>query len=141
MTASQTRTAAQMVAEAKGRVANLTPLQVASELAGGRPLLVDLREPEERAQTGIIPGAVAAPRGMLEFYADPASPYHREGFDPDRRTILYCAERRPLGAGRRAPSVSWGTPASPISTAGFQGLERRRARRQARLGRAERGQP
>jgi rhodanese-related sulfurtransferase len=91
MTASQIRTAAQMVAEAKGRVENLTPLNVASELAGGRPLLVDLREPEERAQTGIIPGAVAAPRGMLEFYADPTSPYHREGFDPARRTILYCA--------------------------------------------------
>jgi rhodanese-related sulfurtransferase len=91
MTVSETRTAAQLVAAAKTRIENLTPLQVAAELAAGRPLLVDLREPEERAQHGIIPGAVAAPRGMLEFYADPASPYHRAGFDPEQRTILYCA--------------------------------------------------
>jgi rhodanese-related sulfurtransferase len=52
---------------------------------------VDLREPDEVANSGTIPGAVHAPRGMLEFYADPASPYHRAEFDPARRTILYCA--------------------------------------------------
>ena len=49
------------------------------------------REPEERAQSGIIAGAARAPRGMLEFYADPSSAYHRADFDPNRRTILYCA--------------------------------------------------
>jgi rhodanese-related sulfurtransferase len=91
MSASPLKTAAQLVAEAKARIENLTPVQVASELAVGQPLLVDLREPEERTQSGTIPGAVPAPRGMLEFYADPASPYHRTGFDPGRRTILFCA--------------------------------------------------
>jgi rhodanese-related sulfurtransferase len=85
------KTAAQLVAEAKQHIENLTADQVAAEIAEGRPLLVDLREPEERAQTGAIPGAAHAPRGMLEFYADPASPYHRPEFDPTRRTILYCA--------------------------------------------------
>jgi rhodanese-related sulfurtransferase len=40
---------------------------------------------------GAIPGAVHAPRGMLEFYADPTSPYHRPEFDPDGRVILYSA--------------------------------------------------
>jgi rhodanese-related sulfurtransferase len=54
-------------------------------------LVVDLREPEEVANTGTIPGAVHAPRGMLEFYADPSSPYHRPEFAPARRTIVYCA--------------------------------------------------
>jgi rhodanese-related sulfurtransferase len=85
------KSAAELVAEAKRRVTNLTPEQVATELARGDILLVDVREPEECRQNGAIPGAVPAPRGMLEFYADPASPYHRPEFDPARRAILYCA--------------------------------------------------
>ena len=80
-----------MVAEAKGRVENLSPEQVAAELDGGGVTLVDIREDDERQRDGAIPGAVRAPRGMLEFWADPTSPYHREEFDPARRTILYCA--------------------------------------------------
>jgi rhodanese-related sulfurtransferase len=84
------QTAAQMVADAKTRIENLTPAEVAAELAGGA-LLVDLREPEERAAHGAIAGAVHAPRGMLEFYPDPTSAYHRPEFDPGRRTILACA--------------------------------------------------
>ena len=84
-------TAAEMVAEAKRHIENLTPAQVAAELRDGSPLLVDLREPAERAEHGVIPGSVHAVRGMLEFYADPASAYHRPEFDPARRTILYCA--------------------------------------------------
>jgi rhodanese-related sulfurtransferase len=85
------KTAAQMVAAAKQRVQNLTPEQVEVELARGDAVLVDLRESEERAQTGAIPNAMHAPRGMLEFYADPTSPYHRQEFDPNRRVILHCA--------------------------------------------------
>ncbi len=81
----------ELVSEAKRRVTNLTPEQVAAEQARGDALLVDVREPEERAQNGAIPNAVHAARGMLEFYADPTSPYHRPEFDPARRTILYCA--------------------------------------------------
>jgi len=54
-------------------------------------LLVDIREPEERAQHGGIPGAIHTSRGMLEFAADPTSAYYRPAFDPGRRIILYCA--------------------------------------------------
>lgn len=85
------KTAAQMVQEARQRVHNLSVDQVAAELAGGDVLLVDIREPGESAQGGAIPGAVAAARGMLEFWADPRSPYHRSEFDPQRRVILHCA--------------------------------------------------
>ncbi len=85
------KTAAQMVQVAKQRVENLSVDQVAGELASGDALLVDIREPGESAQSGAIPGAVAAPRGMLEFWADPSSPYHRPEFDPQRRVILHCA--------------------------------------------------
>jgi rhodanese-related sulfurtransferase len=80
-----------MVAEAKQQVENLTVEQVAAEISASDLLLVDIREPQERRDKGSIPGAVSAPRGMLEFWADPSTPYHREEFDPDRRTILYCA--------------------------------------------------
>jgi rhodanese-related sulfurtransferase len=84
-------TAAEMVAEAKKRVENLTPEETAREVEQGGALLVDIREPGERTQSGYIAGAVEAPRGMLEFWADPTSPYHREEFDPNRRIILHCA--------------------------------------------------
>lgn len=80
-----------MVAKAKENIENLTPTELASELDGGDVLLVDLREAAEVQDQGIIAGALHAPRGMLEFYADPATPYHRAEFDPDRRTVLYCA--------------------------------------------------
>ncbi len=92
-------TISERVAEAKGKIENLSPEQVVKEIEAGA-VLVDLREPGELASDGAIEGAVHAPRGMLEFYADPTSPYHREEFDPSRRTVLYCASggRSALGA-------------------------------------------
>ncbi len=90
MSESQPKTAAQMVAEAKERIENLTPEQAAAELEGGDVILIDIREDTDRIQNGIIPNSVRAPRGMLEFWADPTSAFHREEFDPARRTILYC---------------------------------------------------
>lgn len=85
------KTAAQMVQEARQRVENLTVAQVAREMQEEGALLVDIREPGEDQKEGVIPGAIAAPRGMLEFWADPSSPYHRSEFSPDRRVILHCA--------------------------------------------------
>jgi rhodanese-related sulfurtransferase len=91
------KTSADLVEEAKQRVQNLTVDQVAVEIEQGDALLVDLREPSERQEQGAIPGAVHAPRGMLEFWADPTSAYHRTEFDPNRRVIVHCA-----GGGRSA---------------------------------------
>ena len=94
-----TETVVELVTRAKSQIENLTPDEVAQEVAGGA-VLVDLREPAELHTDGTIEGAVHAPRGMLEFYADPNSPYHRPEFDPSRRTILFCASggRSALGA-------------------------------------------
>lgn len=94
--------ATDLVAEAKSQIENLSPDQVAEELKSGDATLIDVREPEEAQATGSIAGAVNAPRGMLEFYADPSQPYHKEEFDPERRTILHCASggRSALGAAR-----------------------------------------
>ena len=85
------QTAAGMVSSAKQLVENLTVDQVVAELAHGGVSLIDIREPEEWAASGRIPGAVHAARGMLEFYADPASPSHLAEFQTDRRIILHCA--------------------------------------------------
>ena len=92
-------TVVELVTRAKAQIENLTPAQVAREAAEGA-VLVDLREPAELQNDGMIEGAIHAPRGMLEFYADPNSPYHRDELDPSRRTILYCASggRSALGA-------------------------------------------
>jgi len=60
-------------------------------------LLVDIREIQERVDLGTIPGCKHAPRGMLEFWADPSSPYYRDWFQENRRTIVFCA-----GGGRSA---------------------------------------
>jgi rhodanese-related sulfurtransferase len=80
-----------MVTEAKQRIKNLSPEQVAAEMQRGDVLVIDLREEEERAEKGAIPSSVHAARGMLEFYADPSNDDHRPEFDPNRRTIVYCA--------------------------------------------------
>lgn len=84
------QTVIDLVNEAKASIDNLSTRQVAEELSSGSVVLVDLREPTETA-TGVIPGAILAPRGMLEYYCDPTTPYHLEQFDPQAQTILYCA--------------------------------------------------
>lgn len=85
------KTAMELVKEAKSQIENLTPEQVKQELAAGRATLIDVREREELTQTGVIAGAVHAPRGLLEFYADASHPYHKAAFDKDKRLILHCA--------------------------------------------------
>ncbi|MEO7115881.1 MAG: rhodanese-like domain-containing protein [Caldimonas sp.] len=84
------KTAAQLVQEAKSNIENLTPDQVQTELATGKAILVDVRDGPELS-TGTIPNAIHASRGMLEFYADPSSPYHKAELNPDSRVILHCA--------------------------------------------------
>lgn len=85
------RTVKQLVAEAKGQIRNLTVDEVARQLEKNPVTLVDIREPDEVTRDGHIPGAVLAPRGMLEFYADPESPYHRSDLTPAAPTVVYCA--------------------------------------------------
>lgn len=84
------KTATDLVKEAKQKVENLTPDQVNNELARGDVSLIDLRESEE-LKDGRISGSVHAPRGLLEFYADPSHPYHKPEFDKNKRIILHCA--------------------------------------------------
>jgi len=52
---------------------------------------IDIRDIRELERSGTIPGAYHAPRGMLEFWVDPDSPYHKDVFDEDKKFILFCA--------------------------------------------------
>lgn len=91
MAAELHKGAKDMVSEAKSRVENLTPDQVEKELQGSDAVLIDLRDSDEHQQHGTIAGAVHVTRGMLEFRADPSTPYHNPELRPDRRVILHCA--------------------------------------------------
>jgi rhodanese-related sulfurtransferase len=54
-------------------------------------MFVDLRDVRELEREGVIPGAFHAPRGMLEFWVDPESPYHKPQFASGKRFVLFCA--------------------------------------------------
>lgn len=84
------KSAKDMVIEAKSKVENLDPATVAAELERGA-VLIDLRDDSEVTETGRIPGSVHVPRGMLEFRADTTSHYRNEALKPGERVILYCA--------------------------------------------------
>ena len=66
----------------------------AAELCdAGAARLIDLRDVQELKDAGTTPTAYHAPSGMLEFWADPQSPYHKYVFSTDRKLILFCASR------------------------------------------------
>jgi rhodanese-related sulfurtransferase len=72
-------------------VPKITPAQAGDMMAKGDTLVVDVRDGTEVAQSGKVAGAVHVSRGMLEFRADPESPYHDKNFAKDKTVILYCA--------------------------------------------------
>ncbi len=76
----------------KTKIENLSIADLQKEQADNPQLLVvDLREIQEVVDLGTIPGAKHVPRGMLEFWADPASPYFRDYFVEDGRIVVFCA--------------------------------------------------
>jgi rhodanese-related sulfurtransferase len=85
-----TKSIIELVAEAKAVVSAITP-QEAAQLQAKGALIVDVRDAPELQASGKVKGAVHVSRGMLEFKADPKSPYHDPVFDPNKTVILYCA--------------------------------------------------
>lgn len=84
------RPVARLVAEAEA-VVETVPVSVAAALLDDPGVLfVDIRDPRELEREGMIPGAHSAPRGMLEFWVDPQSPYYKPVLDDGRRLVLYC---------------------------------------------------
>jgi rhodanese-related sulfurtransferase len=81
----------QMMEAANAAVPKITPAQAREMIGKGNTLVVDVRDAPELEKSGKIAGAVHVSRGMLEFRADPESPYHDKNFAKDKTVILYCA--------------------------------------------------
>jgi rhodanese-related sulfurtransferase len=89
-------TVKQMLEAANAAVPRITPAQAREMIAQGNTLVVDVRDAPELEQSGRVAGAIHVSRGMLEFRADPESPYHDRNFGRDKTVIVYC------GSGGRA---------------------------------------
>src|SRR3984893_2308765 len=81
----------QMLAEANAAVPRLDPSEVRNRMPRGDVLIVDVRDAPELASGGKLKGAVHVSRGMLEFRADPESPYHDPAFQKDKTVLVCCA--------------------------------------------------
>jgi rhodanese-related sulfurtransferase len=79
------------LAEANARIDSISVHDALGEVGAEDILFVDVRESDERAKTGAIPGSVHVPRGFLEFQADPDSPMHNPALSEGKTLILYCA--------------------------------------------------
>jgi rhodanese-related sulfurtransferase len=78
--------------DAAEREIETLPADQAIKLAGNdNVVLVDIRDIRELQREGKVPGAMHCPRGMLEFWIDPASPYHKPAFAQDKKFVFFCA--------------------------------------------------
>jgi len=81
----------QLMEAANAAVPRITPAQAKEMIAKGNTLVVDVRDSAEVEKSGKVAGAVNVSRGMLEFRADPDSPYHDKNFDKGKTVLVYCA--------------------------------------------------
>jgi rhodanese-related sulfurtransferase len=80
----------QMVAEAKSRIRSISVAEARARHGDPGQVFVDLRDVRELEREGMIPGAFHCPRGMLEFWVDPDSPYHKPIFASGKAFVFYC---------------------------------------------------
>ena len=86
------KNSAQMVAEARARIREIDTAEATGMLADDNVVFVDIRDVRERQRSGYVPESFHAPRGMVEFWVDPESPYHKEVFsESDKQFVFYCA--------------------------------------------------
>ena len=103
--------------EAAEREIETLATEEAIRLAGrDDTVLIDIRDIRELQREGRVPGAFHCPRGMLEFWIDPASPYHKPVFAQDKKYVFFCAAACARRSPRR-PRRAWGSSRSPISAA------------------------
>ncbi|MBL6692128.1 MAG: rhodanese-like domain-containing protein [Pseudomonadales bacterium] len=81
----------ELIAEAEKNIDAISVDEAEGMLEDENVVFVDIRDVRELWREGKLPGAAHAPRGMLEFWVDPDSPYHREMFAEDRKFVFYCA--------------------------------------------------
>ncbi len=83
---------ADMVAAARARIEEVETKDLIAMVDDPNVVIVDIRDIRERQRTGAIPGSFHAPRGMIEFWVDPDSPYHKDVFaQDDKKYVFHCA--------------------------------------------------
>ena len=86
------KSASEMVASARSKIEEIETRDLIAMLDDPNVVIVDIRDIRERQRTGFIPGSVHAPRGMIEFWVDPDSPYFKEVFgQEDKKYVFHCA--------------------------------------------------
>ena len=80
-----------LVDEAMAEVTTYNVEQAQAKLSDPRVQFVDVRDIRELERDGVIPGAIHAPRGMIEFWVDPDSPYYRDIFGSGKEYVFFCA--------------------------------------------------
>ena len=114
-------TVKELLAAANAAVPRLPPNEARQKLREGEALILDVRDPSEVQQSGKVKGAVNVSRGMLEFRADPDSPYHNPAFAKDKTVLVYCASGgRSALAGKVLKDLGY---ASVFNVGGFQELK------------------
>ena len=84
-------TGCKALVEAAEREIETLSVEAAADLSGrDDTVFVDLRDPRELEREGRMPGAFHCPRGMLEFWIDPESPYHKPVFAQDKKFVFFC---------------------------------------------------
>jgi rhodanese-related sulfurtransferase len=81
----------EMLDEANATIETLKPAEAIALHQDSGVVIVDLRDPREMEREGRIPGSFSCPRGMLEFWIDPQSPYAKPQFQDDKKFVFYCA--------------------------------------------------
>lgn len=86
------KTSAEMVAEARQKIAEIETPDLIKMMDDPDLVIVDIRDIRERQHSGFIPGSFHAPRGMIEFWVDPDSPYFKDIFEGEgKKYVLHCA--------------------------------------------------
>ena len=84
--------AAEMVTQARAKIEEIETLDLITMMDDPNVIIVDIRDIRERQRSGYIPGSFHAPRGMIEFWIDPESPYHKDIFAQDgKKYVFHCA--------------------------------------------------
>ncbi len=85
------KSSAQMVSEARDRIEEIETADLIKMVEDPNVVIVDIRDIRERQRSGYISGSFHAPRGMIEFWVDPDSPYFKDIFNEDKKFVFHCA--------------------------------------------------
>ena len=109
------KTLKEMLKEANSSIQSINPNKAIDLVGNNEFIFIDLRDKSELLKSGKIPGAMSCPRGMLEFFIDDKSPYHKEIFAQKKNFIFYCASGFRSALGTQTASIMGVSKVSNLS--------------------------